>query len=140
MFSAGGQLSDGHRKDSLVNAEETGEFVYNMATYELRDAVSLTSDHFDPGVDEMRLAGLTSAPSVLVKPPRVLESPINIECKYYTTVNLPGLTVNTNHALVIGRVVGVHIKDEFITADGKIDIVAAVPSLGTLSLFLNTSP
>ena len=51
MFSAGGQFPDGHRKDSLVNAEETGEFVYNMATYDLRDAVSLTSDHFDPGVD-----------------------------------------------------------------------------------------
>jgi flavin reductase (DIM6/NTAB) family NADH-FMN oxidoreductase RutF len=127
MFSAGGKVADGHRKDSLVNAEETGEFVYNMATYDLRDAVSLTSDRFDFGVDEMKLAGLTPAPSVLVKPPRVLESPINIECKYYTTVNLPGLTVATNHALVIGRVVGVHIKDEFITPDGKVDILKIRP-------------
>jgi len=127
MFSAGGQISEGHRKDSLVNAEETGEFVYNMATYDLRDAVSLTSDHFDRGVDEMKLAGLTAAPSMLVKPPRVLESPINIECKYYTTVNLPGLTVKTNHALVIGRVIGIHIKDEFIMADGKIDILKIRP-------------
>jgi flavin reductase (DIM6/NTAB) family NADH-FMN oxidoreductase RutF len=127
MFSAAGRLDDGHRKDSLVNAEETGEFVYNMATYDLRDAVSLTSDRFDFGINEMEMAGLTPAPSHLVKPPRVLESPINIECKYYTSVNLPGLTVMTNHTLVIGRVVGVHVKDEFITEDGKIDILKIRP-------------
>ena len=57
MFSAAGRLDDGHRKDSLVNAEETGEFVYNMATYDLRDAVSLTSDRFDFGINEMEMAG-----------------------------------------------------------------------------------
>ena len=86
MFAAGGKLGDGERKDSLVNAEETGAFVYNMATYDLRDAVSLTSDRFDFGIDEMKLAGLTPAPSVLVKPPRVAEAPISLECKYYTTL------------------------------------------------------
>ena len=127
MFSSGGQHPDGHRKDSLINCEETGEFVYNMATYDLRAAVSLTAKNRDSSIDEMKLAGLTPAPSVLVKPPRVAESPINIECTYYTTIVLPGHTMKTNHAMVIGRVVGVHIHDDYIGADGKIDILKLRP-------------
>jgi flavin reductase (DIM6/NTAB) family NADH-FMN oxidoreductase RutF len=127
MFSSGGQHPDGHRKDSLVNCEETGEFVYNMATYELRSAVSITAKNRDSSVDEMKLAGLTPAPSVMVKPPRVLEAPVSVECKYYTTMVLPGHTMNTNHAMVIGRVVGVHIRDDVLTADGKIDVLKIRP-------------
>lgn len=126
MFSAGGQHPDGHRKDSVTNAEETGEFVYNMATYDLREAVNLTAQIIDSSIDEMRSAGLTAAPSRLVKPPRVLESPINIECKYYSTVVLPAYN-NKNNYIVIGRVVGIHIMDDCITADGKIDVVKIRP-------------
>jgi flavin reductase (DIM6/NTAB) family NADH-FMN oxidoreductase RutF len=127
MFSAGGRYPDGRRKDSVVNTEETGEFVYNMATYELRDAVNVTSQIVDSNVDEMKAAGLTAAPSVLVKPPRVAESPINFECKYYTTFVLPGDDWRTNHYIVVGRVVGVHIKDDVLTAEGKIDVVKIRP-------------
>lgn len=127
MFSGGGQHPDGHRKDSVINAEETGEFVYNMATYDLREAVSLTGSIIDSSVDEMAAAGLTPAPSRLVTPPRVLESPINIECKYYTTVVLPGHDCTTSHYMVIGRVVGIHIKDDCITEEGKIDILKIRP-------------
>ena len=127
MFSAGAQHPDGHRKDSVINAEETGEFVFNMATYDLRDAVSLTASIIDSSIDEMSAAGLTAAPSRLVKPPRVLESPINIECKYYTTVVLPGHDWTTNHYMVIGRVLGIHIKDDCITPEGKIDILKIRP-------------
>ncbi len=127
MFSSGGQHPDGHRKDSLVNCEETGEFVYNMATYDLRAAVGLTAKNRDSSIDEMKLAGLTPAPSKRVKPPRVAESPVCIECTYYTTIVLPGHTMKTNHAMVIGRVVGVHIHDDCITADGKIDILKIRP-------------
>jgi flavin reductase (DIM6/NTAB) family NADH-FMN oxidoreductase RutF len=127
MFSAGGQMPDGHRKDSCVNAEETGEFVYNMATYDLREAVNQTAQIVDTDVDEMAAAGLTPAPCRLVKPPRVLESPINIECKYYTTLVLPGEDWRTNHHVVIGKVIGVHIKDDVLTPDGKIDVLKIRP-------------
>ncbi len=127
MFSAGGQHPDGHRKDSQINAEETGEFVYNMATYALRDAVSQTAQIIDSSIDEMTAAGLTPVPSRLVKPPRVAESPINIECKYYTTLVLPGDTHLTTHYVVIGKVIGVHIKDEYLTRDGKVDVVKMRP-------------
>ena len=127
MFSAGGQHPDGHRKDTLINCEETGEFVYNMATYDLRAAVSLTAKIRDSSVDEMKRAGLTPAPSRRVKPPRVAECPVTIECTYYTTMVLPGHTMMTNHAMVVGRVVGVHIHDDCIGADGKIDILKIRP-------------
>jgi len=127
MFSAGGQHPDGHRKDSVINAEATGEFVYNMATYALRDAVNHTAQIIDSSIDEMKAAGLTPVPSRLVKPPRVAESPINIECKYYTTLVLPGDTHHTTHYVVVGKVIGVHIKDEYLTPDGKVDVVKIRP-------------
>ncbi|MGE3149667.1 MAG: flavin reductase family protein [Pseudorhodoplanes sp.] len=127
LFSAGMQRPDGRRKDSVVNSEETGEFVFNMATYELRDAMNMTSDIVESDVDEMKAAGLTPAPSILVKAPRVKESPVSIECKYYTTLVLPGNTHETTHHVVIGRVVGVHIRDDVIGKDGKIDVVKIRP-------------
>jgi len=127
MFSGGGQFPDGGRKDSVINAEETGEFVYNMAPYSLREAVHLTSQITDPEVDEMLAAGLTPAPGRYVKAPLVAECPISIECRYYTTLVLPGHEWKSTHHVVIGRVLGVHIKDEFIGADGKVDILKIRP-------------
>ncbi len=126
MFSASAHPPDWHRKDSVGFAERRGEFVYNMATYALRDKVTLTSRILDRDVDEMAAAGLTPGPSRLVRPPRVAESPISLECKYYTTVVFPGRTPETTHSMVVGRVVGVHIADEFITG-GKIDIARIRP-------------
>ena len=121
MFSANqGELR--RRKDSVVNAEETGQFVYNMATYDLREAVNRSAAMAPPEVDEFELAGVTKAPSIKVKPCRVAESPIQFECQYYQTVRLPGRDGLGAADLVIGRVVLIHIKDEFILPDGRIDI------------------
>ena len=114
------------RKDSVVNAEATGEFVYNMATYALRDKVNLSSSEFPPEVDEMERCGLTKLPSRLVKPPRVGESPINLECKYHLTLTLPANSSKMVHHVVIGEVVGIHINDDAIT-DGKVDWVKIQP-------------
>lgn len=126
MFAAN-QGRRGRRKDSVVNAEETGEFVYNMATWDLRDAVSLSGAEQPPEVDEFQIAGVTKAPSVRVRPCRVAESPIQFECEYYETVRLPGRDGIGATDLVIGRVVLIHIKDEFITEDGRIDILKIRP-------------
>jgi flavin reductase (DIM6/NTAB) family NADH-FMN oxidoreductase RutF len=115
------------RKDSVANAEETGEFVFNMATYALRDAVVLTSAIEEPGIDEMASAGLTPAPSRLVKPPRVAECPISLECKHYQTTILPSDTSGLYNSVVVGRVVGIHIDDSVITATGKLDMVKVRP-------------
>lgn len=121
MFSSGG------RKDSQRNAEETGEFVCSLATYDLRDAMNRTSQHVGPEVDEMALAGLTPAPSKLVAPPRVKESPVAFECRYWRTINLPGHDGEPGtHSIVLGKVVGVHIDDAAIT-DGKVDVTKLKP-------------
>ncbi len=121
MFSSGG------RKDSQRNAEETGEFVCSLATYDLREAMSRTSEHVDPDVDEMALAGLTPAPSKLVAPPRVKESPVAFECRYWRTIDLPGPDGGPGtHAIVLGQVVGVHIDDAAIVG-GKVDVTKLKP-------------
>jgi flavin reductase (DIM6/NTAB) family NADH-FMN oxidoreductase RutF len=126
MFAAN-QTTDGRRKDTVVNAEETGEFVYNMATYELREAVNLSAQEVPPGVDEFELAGVTKAPSNLVKAPRVAESPVQFECLYHQTIRLPGNSKMGTVDIIIGRVIGMHIKDEFIQPNGKLDILKIRP-------------
>jgi flavin reductase (DIM6/NTAB) family NADH-FMN oxidoreductase RutF len=126
MFAAN-QKTDGRRKDTTENAEQTGEFVWNMATYALRDAVNRSSEEVDPGVDEFELAGLTKAPSRLVKPPRVAESPVHFECVYHSTVRLPGSPPMGTVDVVFGRVVAIHIADSAIGADGRLDVLKIRP-------------
>ena len=127
MFSASHKTSAGELKDSVANIIHTGEFVCNMATHDLREAVARSSEITDPAVDELAAVGLTPAPSQLVKPPRVAESPIHLECKFYTSMILPGYDpLNTTH-VVVGQVLGVHISDDAFTEDGKIDIARLRP-------------
>jgi flavin reductase (DIM6/NTAB) family NADH-FMN oxidoreductase RutF len=122
-----GQKISGERKDTIENAERTGEFVWNMATYALREAVNISAQELPSSVDEFELAGLTKAPSRLVKPPRVAESPIQFECEYYQTIRLPLGGAKRAVDLLIGRVVGIHIAKEAIADDGKIDVVNIRP-------------
>ena len=122
MFSAGGHERENRRKDTVENVDATGEFVFNMATYALRDAVNLSGQTIDPDIDEMATAGLTPAPSRLVAPPRVAESPVHFECRLHDIIVLPGNSNATTNHVVIGRVVGVHIDDSVITAEGKVDV------------------
>jgi flavin reductase (DIM6/NTAB) family NADH-FMN oxidoreductase RutF len=126
MFAAN-QKTDGRRKDTTENAEQSGEFVWNMATYALRDAVNRSSEEVDPDVDEFELAGLTKAPSRLVKPPRVAESPVHFECVYHSTVRLPGSPPMGTVDVVFGRVVAIHIADSAIGADGRLDVLKIRP-------------
>ncbi|MGE0118287.1 MAG: flavin reductase family protein [Dongiaceae bacterium] len=125
-FAPQGRKPDRPIKDSLANVEATGEFVCNLATYDLREQMNLTSAHLPAGADEMRAAGLTPLPSRLVKPPRVAESPAHLKCRYLQTVDLPAWDPAERQVLVIGEVVGVHIDDRLIK-DGRVDIVDARP-------------
>ena len=125
MFSSNGKQAHG-TKDSVANAEATGEFVCNMATWDLRDPMSQTSRPVPPEVDEFELAGLETQPSELVKPPRVKASPIHLECVYHQTLELPCDIEGGRNAVCIGRVVGVHIRDEFMT-HGMVDIARIRP-------------
>ncbi len=126
MFSSN-QNTEGKRKDTVVNIEATGEFVHNMATYALREAVNKSAQEVPPDVDEFEIAGVTKAPSRLVKPARVAESPVHFECKYHQTLRLPGDGPMGSVDIIIGRVVGIHINEDFITSDGKLDIPRIKP-------------
>jgi flavin reductase (DIM6/NTAB) family NADH-FMN oxidoreductase RutF len=127
VMIAANQLEPGKRKDTVVNIEETGEFVYNMATYDLREAVNRSAMETPPDVDEFIIAGVTKAPSICVKPVRVAESPIQFECVHYQTLRLPGRNGQGSADIVIGRVVLIHIKDEYILHDGRVDILKIRP-------------
>jgi flavin reductase (DIM6/NTAB) family NADH-FMN oxidoreductase RutF len=125
MFSAN-KRGIGGMKDTALNAAARGEFVWNMATYDLREAVNLTSEEFDRDVDEFLRAGLTKAPSRIVKAPRVAESPIQFECVYLQTLSLPGNGPIGSVDVVFGRVVAIHIADHAII-DGRIDVARLRP-------------
>jgi flavin reductase (DIM6/NTAB) family NADH-FMN oxidoreductase RutF len=121
MFASEGTHTEGDFKDSATNARETGEFVCNLATWELREAMNVTSEHVPRSVDEFELAGLTASPSRLVAPPRVAESPVHLECTHLQTVALPSNDPGRPTLVVFGRVVGIHIDDGIIR-DGMIDM------------------
>lgn len=121
MFASNHAKGDDRRKDSHRNAERTGDFVVNLATYDLRNQMNASSAQVPPEVDEMALAGLTAVPSRLVKAPRVAEAPVHLECRYMQTVALPSWDPKAANAMVIGEVVGVHIVDAFI-AGGRVDV------------------
>ena len=126
MFAAN-QNTSGRRKDTVVNVEQTGEFVYNMATYDLRESVNRSAAEVPPDVDEFDLAGVTKAPSIRVKPCRVAESPVQFECLHHQTLRLPGNGLMGTVDVVIGRVILVHIKDGVIGADGRLDLLQIRP-------------
>jgi flavin reductase (DIM6/NTAB) family NADH-FMN oxidoreductase RutF len=113
-----------NHKHTLRNITETGEFVVNMPTYDLSEAMNQTSTSAD--VDEFEFAGLERAPSHKVKPSRVAASPISLECRHYQTVPLPDDNGVVDNFMVIGRVVGIHIDDQYIK-DGRVDVAAFKP-------------
>lgn len=114
MFAPNAQDKANTPKDTFRNISEVPEFVVNVATYELREAVNETSRGYKFGVSEIEKAGLTAMPAVNVRPPRVKEAPAALECEVYQTVELPPGQDGRQGHVVIGRVVGIYISDELI--------------------------
>ena len=114
-------------KDSCEFAAQTREFVWNLPTFALRDKMNASSASLPRGASEFTHAGLTAAPSRIVKVPRVAETPCALECKL---IEIKQLTAadgrKLDSFLVLGEVVGVHI-DESVVADGMVDITKLQP-------------
>jgi flavin reductase (DIM6/NTAB) family NADH-FMN oxidoreductase RutF len=127
MFSAGSNPEDARRKDSVVNAIDTREFVCSMATYDLREAVDRSSHYVDPEIDEFDYAGVTKEESRMVRAPRVAEAPVHLECRFDQCVVLPGNYPEHTVHMIIGEVLGVHIRDDALNAEGKLDIARLRP-------------
>ena len=111
MFSSSRNVGN-KSKDTLRNIEETGEFVVNIVVDPIADAMNATAAEYPEDVDEFEIAGLTHAPSQIVKPPRVAESPVNIECKLDQVVQIG--SGEHEHGLVIGTILLVHVRDDVI--------------------------
>jgi flavin reductase (DIM6/NTAB) family NADH-FMN oxidoreductase RutF len=108
----------GEPKDTLQNIRETREFVVNVVTYDLREAMNLTSGEYDASVNEFELAKVSPEPSKIVRPPRVAESPVSFECKLHQILDFS--PAPTSSSLVIGQIVSVHISDAHLK-DGRLD-------------------
>lgn len=121
-------FGSGGRKDTQINIEATKEFVCNLATLDLADAVNLSSMEVAHDVDEFDLVGLEAAPSRLVRPPRVARAPAALECRHVATIPLPSADPHEPHlfSLIVGQVVSVYIDDRFIK-DGRVDTAAIRP-------------
>jgi flavin reductase (DIM6/NTAB) family NADH-FMN oxidoreductase RutF len=110
---------NGIKKDTTANVLETGEFVVNMVTEDLAEQMNKTSARLAPDEDEFAFAGLTAQDSVLVKPPRVKESPISFECKLVHHYSFKDK--QNGSTILIGQVVMIHVADEILLPDFKIN-------------------
>jgi flavin reductase (DIM6/NTAB) family NADH-FMN oxidoreductase RutF len=126
IFSATHGHVQGGQKDSVKNAERTGEFVVNLATWELREQMNASAVPAPSNIDEFEYAGLKKAPSVLVKPPRVADSPVHLECRHTQTVQLASDDPDNPTSVVFGEVVAIHIADWAIV-DGVVDTMKLQP-------------
>ncbi|MDM0059426.1 flavin reductase family protein [Variovorax sp. J22G47] len=116
-------------KDTVRNVQQTREFVWNLATRPLAEQMNASCAAVPPEVNEFELAGLTQAPSRLVAPPRVAESPVAFECRLTQSFQLQGADGSpVDTWMVLGEVVAVHI-DRALLKDGVYDTAAARPIL-----------
>ena len=126
MFSATSNHPFGGLKDAVADARATGEFVVNVATWDLREQMNASAVPAPREVDEFEYAGLTKAESRLVNCPRVAESPVHLECRFTKSLELLSVDAGDPNTVVFGEVVGVHI-DERVMVDGRVDFLKLRP-------------
>jgi flavin reductase (DIM6/NTAB) family NADH-FMN oxidoreductase RutF len=125
LFCPNIRRSDAGSKDTLHNIRATGEFVVNIVTEKLAEAMNITSTEFPAEVNELEAAGLTPASSLMVRPPRVAESPIHFECKVTHVLDI-GSGFGSG-SIVVGQVLHVHIDDKVLLGIDKIDLLELKP-------------
>ncbi len=128
----------GQKKDTVKNIEAVGDFVVNMVSEDLAEAMKKTAADYPPEVDEIKEAGLTALKSDLIKSPRIAEAPISMECRLMQTIEFGGKT--NRSTIVLGEVLLVHIRDEILT-DGKTDPLKAkiIGRMGEDNLYCRTT-
>jgi flavin reductase (DIM6/NTAB) family NADH-FMN oxidoreductase RutF len=104
-----GGRGPGDAKDTGRNIRQTGEFVVNLVSHDNLPQMNITAIEFPPEVDEIAEAGLTTLPSIKVKPPRIAESPVALECRRFMLID-----INVDRTLVVGEVLAMHVRDDCI--------------------------
>lgn len=108
-----GPTPEGSKKDTLQNIRNTGQFVVNLVSADNAEQMNVTAIQFPPEVDELKEAGLTATPSTLIKPPRILESPVALECETFQLIPV------SHHTIVLGRVLAMHVRDDCVLDPAK---------------------
>ena len=126
MFAAN-RHAGGVPKDTVRNAEATGWFVWNMATWDLREAVAASAAPFPADVDEFERTGLRRTVADLCEIPMVADSPAQYECRVIDVHRLPGRTPEHTVDIVYGAVERLHLDDAVLTEDGRVDIARIRP-------------
>jgi flavin reductase (DIM6/NTAB) family NADH-FMN oxidoreductase RutF len=108
-----GPRPQGSLKDTAGNVRATGEFVVCLVSEDAQARMNITAADFEHGVDEIQEAGLTALPSARVKPPRIAESPVALECRTFQLVPIGA------HTLILGEVLAMHVRDDCVLDPGK---------------------
>ena len=109
-----GSHEPGRAKDTRRNIRETREFVVNLVSEEVAEAMNITAIEFEASVNELAEAQLKTLPSLRVKPPRIAISPVSMECALMQIVDL-----GPDNGLVIGRVLAIHVRDDMVLDPAK---------------------
>lgn len=128
-----GNLESGQPKDTARNIKTSGEFVVNLVSEELFDAMNLSSASFPADQSELEAAGLTPAPAARLQVPLVAEAPASLECRLHSAQPLGSST------LFIGEVVIFHVAPAFLDAKGRVRDFAPIGRLGSPSLYCRTT-
>jgi flavin reductase (DIM6/NTAB) family NADH-FMN oxidoreductase RutF len=110
---------DGSRKDTLLNLQGVPEFVLNAVVEDLAEQMNMTAKELPHGQNEAEFAGLRLVPSTKVRPPRVAETPVHLECRVLQFISFGDGPIAAN--LVIGEVLLIHIEDRVLDAQGQVD-------------------
>lgn len=122
-------------KDTARNIRRTGEFVVNIVTEDIAERMNLCAIDFSSETSELDIAGFTTAPSALVRPPRIAESHAALECREHTT-----LAIGRSH-IVLARVVGIYVDDQFVDPAGpyiKTEELHAIGRMNGLGKYVRT--
>ncbi len=126
MFSVGSQ-GDGSEKGTLRNVRHLPEFVVHICNEAIAERMNVCSTDFEHGVNELEKAGLTAVPSTKVRPPRIAEAPVQMECRLVQIVEL-----GTRHHVIFGEVVFFHFHDGIVNERFHVDVRRLNP-IGRLS-------
>ena len=124
VYVSVGRRTDSSKKDTIINIEQTWEFVANLVVEEIIQQMNTASGYYPLEVSEFQITGLTPVPSDLVKPPRVLESPVNLECRVSQILEFRVSGAATQ--MVLGKVLRLHVDDSILT-NGAVDLTKYHP-------------
>jgi flavin reductase (DIM6/NTAB) family NADH-FMN oxidoreductase RutF len=114
-------------KDTARNIRRTGEFVVNVVTEDLMQAMNICATDFPAEVDELEMAGLTTAPSKMVKVPRIKQAHAALECREFTTMEIG------RSRIILGKIVAIYIEDKFVNPEGPYVLAEELHAIGRMN-------